>query len=191
MGEVTANTKEGKASLITISSSSLGEVSAGDSVAVNGACLTVLNVGSALMFRLMDETLQRTNLGSLGEGSQVNLERPVAAGERFDGHFVMGHVDGVAEITEIQKVGQDKIFTFRVSDSLLPYLIEKGSVTLDGVSLTIVRVLEEGFTVSMMPYTLEHTTFGKSRVGERVNIEVDMIGKYVKRYLDLRHSRTG
>jgi riboflavin synthase len=156
------------------------EVTAGDSVAVQGACLTVLtHTGQSLEFRLMDETLQRTNLGKLRIGSGVNLERPVAAGERFDGHFVMGHVDATCTVRAIQKLGGDKIFTFTLPADLSPYLIGKGSVTLDGVSLTVVKIFDGEFTVSMMPYTLEHTTFGKTAAGDAVNIEVDMIGKYV------------
>lgn len=202
MGEVTAILPEGKASLLTIATPFSQEVKEGDSVAANGACLTVLTQeAGALQFRLMDETLKRTNLGKLSAHSHVNLERPVAAGERFDGHFVMGHVDGIAEIIDIKVVGpvksptgahgaSDKIFTFKFPQNLLPYFIEKGSVTLDGVSLTVVKVFEDTFTVSMMPYTLQHTTFGESRVRDAVNIEVDMIGKYVERYMDLRSGRS-
>lgn len=189
MGEITSNKLEKKASLLTIASPLSGDVREGDSVAVNGACLTVLE-SSPIKFRLMAETLKKTNLGELRAGQPVNLERPVAAGEHFDGHFVMGHVDGVCKVVAIKKVGDDKIFMFRAPKKLLVYIIPKGSVALNGVSLTVVEIHKNEFTVSMMPYTLQHTTFGKTKIDDEINVEVDMIGKYVERYLDLRDSHS-
>lgn len=195
MGEVTRFTSEDKASQLSIASDMAAGVECGDSVAVNGACLTVLEVypstslraNETMKFRLMDETLQRTSLGQLQVGRVVNLERPVAAGERFDGHFVMGHVDGVCEIKKLTQVGGDTIFTFQAPENLLVYMIEKGSISLNGVSLTIVNVNDDGtFTVSMMPYTLAHTMFGEAAVGDRINVEVDMIGKHVVRFLQTK-----
>ena len=156
------------------------KVAEGDSVAVNGACLTVLeHTPTTLTFRLMAETLRKTNLGSVKKGDLVNLERPLHIGERLDGHFVQGHVDGIATVTDIALEGQDKMFTFQVPPDLLDYLIPKGSVTLDGVSLTVVDRAADTFRVSMMPYTVLHTTFQNAKVGYQANFEADMLGKYV------------
>lgn len=172
--------------------SSLGnEVAEGDSVAVNGACLTVLTrTVSDLTFRLMQETLNKTSLGEGAVGSSLNLERPVAAGERFDGHFVLGHVDGTATVKVIQKVSNDSIFTLQPLQHLMRFIIPKGSIALDGVSLTIVDCSTNDFTVSIMPYTLEHTTFGGLEVGNLVNIEVDMIAKHVSALLQQQQQLT-
>lgn len=195
MGEVTRFEEEDKASRITITSDVATQLAEGDSLAVNGACLTVLEVcpstslrvNETMKFRLMDETLKRTSLGQLQVGSTVNLERPVAAGERFDGHFVMGHVDGVCAIKKMTQVGGDTVFTFQAPKNLMTYMIEKGSIALNGVSLTIVSVNDnDTFTVSMMPYTLQRTMFGSAKVGDVVNIEADMIGKHVVRFLQTK-----
>lgn len=155
-------------------------VSEGDSIAVNGACLTVLpESGDNLVFHLMQETLDKTTLGNLKPDAQVNLEQTLAAGDRFDGHFVQGHVDGVAEIVDIAETEKDKVFTFKAPASLAKYLTPKGSVALNGVSLTVIDVDEDKLRVSMFPYTLEHTTFGKNNVGDKINIECDILAKQV------------
>lgn len=167
------------------------QLRAGDSVAVNGVCLTVLGASSQQWrARLMAETLAKTNLGDLAVNETVNLEPPLKAGQALDGHLVQGHVDGVCEITDIEKVGDDCIFTFQPPPALLPQLITKGSVSLDGVSLTVVHVSNQDFTVSMMPYTLQMTTFGKRSIHDRVNIEVDMIGRYVQAAVSALAGRT-
>lgn len=154
----------------------------GDSIAVNGACLTALEVHkNSWTMRLMQETLQKTNLGSLRQGTPINLERSLLPTQRLDGHFVMGHIDGVATVTAITAVGDDRIFTFEPPAPLMKYVVPKGSVALDGVSLTVVDVSETTFTVSIMPYTLSHTTFGTASIGSPINIEVDILGKYVER----------
>jgi riboflavin synthase alpha subunit len=146
----------------------------GDSVAVNGVCLTALFTNDTTWTcRLMAETLKKTTLGFLKTGATLNLELPAKAGDSLDGHIVQGHVEGVCEITDISAVGDDRVFTFRPPQSLVPHIIPKGSIALDGVSLTIVDVHEDTFTVSIMPYTLEHTTFGTRTVGDRINIETD------------------
>lgn len=157
----------------------------GDSVAVNGACLTVLMIDSdQWQVRLMHETLAKTSLGQLTVGSTVNLELPLVVGARLDGHFVHGHIDGVAEIVDIAAVGDDRVLRFQPPSDLMTYFMAKGSVALDGVSLTIVDTFDDSFTVSLMPYTLEHTTFGTARVGQHVNVEADMLGKYVARLIN-------
>lgn len=166
--------------LLTITSSSAATLVPGDSMAVNGVCLTVLShTNDTWQARLMAETLQRTNLGALTIGSLVNLERPLAVGQTLDGHFVQGHVDARCQVTAIASAGDDKIFTFLPPPALLPYIVPKGSVALDGVSLTVVALTDDSFTISFMPYTLEHTTFGTATEGYQANLEVDMLGKYV------------
>lgn len=163
------------------------QVSSGDSLAVNGACLTVLqHTAHTITFRLMQETLRRTNLGQLKPKSHVNLERPLTPTQSIDGHFVMGHIDGLAAVTAISTIKQDKIFTCKLQAELLRYLISKGSIALDGVSLTVVDVTQRSFTVSLMPYTLEHTLFGQVSAPYQANIEVDLLGKYVERFINHR-----
>lgn len=176
--------KNGEVSLILPRPASFVKLREGDSVAVNGVCLTVLDPKeNTWRVRLMHETLFRTNLDNLTVGSPVNLELPLAAGERFDGHFVQGHVDGVGDIADIQPAGDDRVISFRLPKALLPYCAPKGSVALNGVSLTVVDVLADSITVSFMPYTLRHTTFGRAQIGERVNVEVDLLAKYAAQFI--------
>lgn len=151
----------------------------GASVAINGACLTVRRVSSSLAsFDVVTETLRKTNLGELRPGDKVNLERSLKAGGRIDGHFVLGHVDGVGIV---RRIGQESIFS--APAELAPFLAEKGSVAVDGVSLTIVSATEGSFSVALIPFTLEHTTLGLRRPEDRVNIETDVLAKYVYRIL--------
>ncbi|BBL78824.1 riboflavin synthase subunit alpha [Rubrobacter xylanophilus] len=156
----------------------------GDSIAVNGVCLTVeWRDGEVLAFNAMPETLRRTALGGLRPGSPVNLERAMPAGGRFGGHFVQGHVDGVGEVLDVRPEGGAEIWTFRAPESVLRYTVEKGSICVDGISLTVVSVKENSFTVSILPQTKESTNLEELEVGERVNLEADLIGKYVERLL--------
>jgi riboflavin synthase len=194
LGSIASLEQQPEAAIIMVTTKLAPKVREGDSIAVNGACLTVLEATTnQIMFRLMRETLNKTNLGNLQEKDIVNLERPVAAGERFDGHFVLGHVDGVATIINIDAIGDDRIFSFTPSANFMPLLIKKGSVALDGVSLTVVDIhpanslrSKDIFTVSLMPYTLDHTTFGFRKVGQQVNLEIDMIAKHVERIMENR-----
>lgn len=184
LGEIKKVVIEKGVTRLSVASSLAASLVEGASLAVNGVCLTALsNTKRAVSFQLMEETLKRTNLGELQVGSVVNLEQPLGAGQPIDGHFVLGHIDGKAIVTSVKVVKEDKIFTFKLSQDLMPYLIPKGSVALDGVSLTVVDVFEDTFTVSMMPYTLEHTLFGRVRKGYQANIEVDVLGKYVARFM--------
>jgi riboflavin synthase len=154
----------------------------GDSIAVNGCCLTVVDLGPGWWEAdAVDETLSRTNLGQLSPGDPVNLERPVRLMDRLGGHLVQGHVDAVGEVVEAAPN-----LRIRVPDDLLRYLIEKGSVTVDGCSLTVVETLEDGFRVAVIPHTAEATTLGRRIPGDRVNLEVDMVAKYVERLLAVR-----
>ena len=162
---------------------------AGDSISVNGACLTVGEAEDrTLTFYAMPETLSRTGLGSLAEGSPVNLERAMAAGSRFGGHIVQGHVDGVGVVLGVRSEGEAEIWEFEAPVAVLRYCVEKGSICVDGISLTIVSVAEGSFTVSILPQTRANTNLGELSVGDRVNLEADVIGKYVERLLEPRIS---
>lgn len=149
----------------------------GDSIAVNGCCLTVVDLGEGWWEAdVSDETVSRTSLATAQTGDQVNLERAARLGDRIGGHLVQGHVDGVGEI--VDPVPDLRV---KVPASVLPYLVEKGSVTVDGVSLTVVEPLDDGFTVAIIPHTSAVTTLGARQPGDLVNIEVDVIAKYVER----------
>ncbi|MGH9188226.1 MAG: riboflavin synthase [Acidimicrobiales bacterium] len=151
----------------------------GDSIAVNGCCLTVVALGTGWWEAdVSDESYKRTTLGDLASGDPVNLERPVRLADRLGGHLVQGHVDGVGEV-----VHPAPDLRVRVPDGLRRYIVEKGSVTVDGVSLTVVDPAADGFTVAVIPHTAEVTTLGRRRPGERVNIEVDVVAKYVESLL--------
>ncbi len=167
-------------------------VELGDSIAVSGVCLTVTKVeGQTLDFDAVRETLERSALGALGEGSRVNLERPMRADSRLDGHIVQGHVDGMGTVKALEKVGDDVRLFVDCDSSLAELLVDKGSVTIDGVSLTVVTAAEASFDVVLIPHTLAETTLGDYQPGQRVNLEADILGKYVKTYLDrtLAHHR--
>jgi riboflavin synthase len=160
---------------------------AGDSVSVNGACLTVGEAdGGTLTFYAMPETLRRTALGTLREGSSVNLERAMASGDRFGGHIVQGHVDGVGEVLAVRPEGEVEIWEFGAPEAVLRYCVQKGGICVDGISLTIVSVGEGSFTVSVLPQTRANTNLGVLQEGDGVNLEADVIGKYVERLLEPR-----
>jgi riboflavin synthase len=158
-----------------------------DSIAVNGCCLTVVEVtGETFGFQAGPETLSRTNLGRLRPGSLVNLERALRVGDRMGGHFVTGHIDGTAELIERRDMGEWSDCWFRISPALARQMAPKGSVAVDGVSLTIVESLPDRFSVALIPYTLAVTTLGRIQVGDLVNIETDLLAKYVQRFLEAR-----
>lgn len=159
----------------------------GDSVCVNGACLTVGEVGAeTLTFYAMPETLRRTSLGDLEIGGVVNLERAMSARDRFGGHIVQGHVDGVGEVLGVWPEGDAEIWEFGAPPEVLRFTVEKGSACVDGISLTVVSVGEHSFTVSILPQTRDNTNLGRKRLGDRVNLEADVIGKYVERLIGPR-----
>lgn len=159
------------------------EVALGDSVAVNGACLTIAEEGPALRFDAIAETLERTALGALAVGSRVNLERAMRADARFDGHIVQGHVDEMGTVRAWHREGDDVRLVIAARPEFAGLLVEKGSVTIEGVSLTVVGVTADGFDVALIPHTLDVTTLGALDVGAPVNLEADILGKYVKKYL--------
>ena len=165
----------------------LDDAAIGDSIAVSGCCLTVVEAGDGWWEAdVSDETLARTTLGSLAPGDPVNLERPMRLSDRLGGHLVQGHVDGVGEV-----VRPAPELAVRAPEALWPYLVEKGSVTVDGVSLTVVDVLDDGFTVAIIPHTSAVTTLGRLGAGDRVNLEADVIAKYTERLLGLSAAASG
>jgi riboflavin synthase len=156
----------------------------GDSINVSGCCLTVVAVdGSVLAFEAVPETLRRTALAGLAAGAGVNLEDALRAGEPYGGHIVQGHVDGVGELVERREEGIGRWLRFRAPEHVRRYLIEKGSVTVAGVSLTVAALYDDGFAVAIVPHTLQVTTFGALAIGDSVNLEADMIARYVERLL--------
>jgi riboflavin synthase len=169
-------------------------VKIGDSVAINGVCLSVISKHkTTVSFDVIAETLRCTNLRELVKGSSVNVERSLRLSDRIDGHLVMGHVDGVSRIVGIEKEGDQSIkMWFREQDNLISWMIPKGAIALDGISLTLVDVQRNKFSVSLIPHTLMATNFGKKKLGDLVNVEVDFFGKFVKKFLgelDLREVR--
>ena len=161
----------------------------GDSVSVNGVCLTVNELdGETLVFNAMPETLRRSALGSLAEGSAVNLERAMSPADRFGGHIVQGHVDGVGEVRDVRREGGAEIWEFGAPEAVLRYVVEKGSICVDGISLTVVSVRDTSFTVSILPQTRENTNLKELGVGDRVNLEADVVAKYVERLLGPRRA---
>lgn len=162
----------------------------GDSVAVNGVCLTVVDIDhGSFTVEVMAETLKRTNLDNLASGKFVNLERALRLDSRLDGHLVSGHVDGMGTIVHQEKIDIALVTTIRAPDEILRYLVEKGSVAVDGISLTVVSLVDTGFVVSLIPHTVQNTTLCFKKVGDIVNLEVDIIAKYVERFLKRTDNR--
>jgi len=153
----------------------------GDSIAINGVCLTVINIDdNKLAFETMPETLRRTNLGLLKTGNDVNLERALAVGGRMGGHFVQGHVDGTGQIQSLSSEGEATTVRFKAPNELMRYIVEKGFIAVDGTSLTVVDCNTDYFSVSLVGYTKQHTILGKKKVSDTVNLEVDILAKYVE-----------
>ena len=158
------------------------ELAEGDSVAVNGVCLTATGVeGAAFTADVMEETLRRTSLGSVGPGGRVNLELPLRAGDRMGGHVVQGHVDGTGTVESVVEQGFARLVRVAAPAELLRYVVEKGSIAVDGVSLTVSAVDGESLSVSLIPETLERTNLGEAQPGRTVNLEVDVLAKYVEK----------
>lgn len=172
---------------ITLDSAFTNELKIDQSVAHNGVCLTVVEINDNLYtVTAIDETLNKTNLRSLKKGDYVNLERAMKLGDRLDGHIVQGHVDQTAQCKNIENQDGSWIFTFEYGATLNNITIEKGSITVNGVSLTIVNSKKNEFSVAIIPYTLEHTNFKHLKKGDQVNLEFDVIGKYVSRLMEKR-----
>jgi riboflavin synthase len=188
LGEVKKLKKEQENLHITIQSDFTHELKIDQSVAHNGVCLTVVDIDAAeYTVTAIQETLDKTNLNSLEVDQQVNLERGMKLGDRLDGHIVQGHVDQTGVCTNIKDAEGSTYFTFEYDSSSNNITIEKGSITVNGVSLTVVNSSKNQFSVAIIPYTLEHTTFKDLKVGSVVNLEFDVIGKYVTRLQELKH----
>ena len=162
----------------------LADVKLGDSVAINGVCLTVVDIsGATLSFDVSRESLDRTSLGAVQTGSEVNLEKALAVGDRLGGHFVSGHVDGLGTVISRQESARSVQFRFEVSTGLERYIAEKGSICIDGTSLTVNNVADNWFEVNIIPHTMQETIMSNYQIGTKVNLEVDLIARYLERLL--------
>lgn len=185
LGEVVGVEQQTDAARLTIRGPLVvADAKRGDSIAVNGVCLTVVDHdGTSFTADVMAETLHRSSLSELHAGSRVNLERPVTLAARLGGHLVQGHVDGTGQILRREPAEHWELVRVSLPPALGRYVVEKGSITVDGVSLTVVEVTDEWFTVSLIPTTLDLTTLGRKGPGERVNLEVDIVAKYVEKLM--------
>lgn len=175
----------GKAAQMTVDLDRLAKgLKIGDSVSINGACLTVVGIkNSKASFEMVGETMKKTALGSLTVGEKVNVEHSLRVGDTIDGHFVLGHVDGVGTITERQKQKNQTMLWIRIDRKLMKYVVPKGSIAIDGISLTVVDVTRDKISVALIPHTLAATTLGIKGKGDKVNVEMDLLGKYARKVL--------
>jgi riboflavin synthase len=185
MGDVVSLMKKGSSARLFLEAVEISRnAKLGDSIAINGTCLTVVEIkGRTLAFDLSDETLRSSNLGELKARDRVNLEPALRPDDRLGGHFVTGHIDGTGVIRSKTREGEVYKIVIRTEPWIAEYLVEKGSVAVDGISLTVVDVLRDGFSLVIIPHTANLTTIGFKGPGDRVNVEVDILGKYVARYL--------
>ncbi|WP_461828818.1 riboflavin synthase [Aquifex sp.] len=184
VGKVISLKKSPEGAVLTVETS-LGDINIGDSVAVNGACLTVVEIKqNKVSFELSPETLERTNLGLLKTGDFVNLERALRVGDRLGGHIVQGHVDFTARITSFKNLGKHRELIIEIPHGWEKYFVEKGSVALDGISLTVNTVQGNKISINIIPHTYQHTNLKYKKVGDLLNVETDVIGKYVISYLE-------
>lgn len=183
VGTVSAVHKSGTSSFIRIQAKTvLSDVHLGDSIAVNGVCLTVTAFdNSTFQADVMNETLSRSSLGSLSNGSPVNLERAMSANGRFGGHIVSGHIDGTGTVIAIENDGIAVWYTVSADSTILRYIVEKGSIAIDGISLTVAKVTDTDFSVSVIPHTAAQTNLSSKKIGSIVNLENDIVGKYVEK----------
>ena len=187
LGEVSGLERGGAGATLTVSTRLAEDLREGDSIAVNGVCLTATEVGAgSFKAEAMIETLERSSLGQLGPGAPVNLELPLRAEDRLGGHVVQGHVDGTGVVTTTREDGFARVLEIETDPGLARYLVEKGSVALDGVSLTVSALNDHRFAVSLIPETLQRTNLGTIEEGARVNIEVDILAKHVERLMEAR-----
>lgn len=192
LGTVIKLDQQGVSARITIEADKVLEnTKLGDSIAVNGVCLTVTDLGkNTFCADVMAETLRRSSLGVLKKGSKVNLERAMAADGRFGGHMVSGHIDGTGEIAKISPEGTAVWYTIGAPESILDGIVEKGSIAIDGISLTVAAVTEHDFSVSIIPHTGANTTLSLKKQGDIVNLENDVVGKYVQKFLSKKKEKT-
>jgi len=198
VGEITSVTRKGNSAQITVKAPEiLKESKIGDSISTNGVCLTVTEkTSNTYTVDVMPETMNRSNLKNLKYGSKVNIERALKVGNRLDGHMVSGHVDGIGKISNYRKEDNAVWITLNTDKTLLKYIIEKGSIAIDGTSLTVAYVDEKSFKVSIIPHTADETTLLDKKIGDEVNLECDMVGKYIEKFLNFdkeesKNSNTG
>ena len=196
LGMIESLSLEGDGGLVTIHAPTLGtEVAVSNSIAVNGCCLTIVSAeNDRFSADLSGETIHKTSFGAgsgaLKKGSRVNLEQPLTAGKEFGGHFVLGHVDGTGEVAHLCKEGESWWYGVQVSEGFARYIVPKGSITIDGISLTVANWHDGIAEIAVIPYTYEHTNIRDRKPGDAVNLEGDILGKYVERYLEARGSAT-
>jgi riboflavin synthase len=201
LGAITTIEKTDKGIRLSLKPLSDFELQIGDSISVNGVCLTVAKIipptpslikgGSGyFVFDVSPETMRSTNLGELKASDRVNLERALRVSDRLGGHIVTGHVDGIGTIKDKKQVGEYTFYTFESPPEILKYIVKKGSIAVDGISLTVVELDSRSFSVAIIPHTLTATNIGNKGVGDKVNLEVDIIGKYVEKFLDKKDSDT-
>jgi riboflavin synthase len=184
IGSVAGIERSDDGARVTIATPLVAELATGDSIAINGVCLTAVELdGDSFAADAMNETLARTSLGDLVPGSDVNLELPLRATDRLGGHVVQGHVDGLGSILDVTDDGFARRIRIGAGPDVLRYIVEKGSIAVDGVSLTVTEVDERSFTVSLIPETLQRTNLGAVDTGRRVNLEVDVLAKYVEKLM--------
>ena len=181
-GRVVSVERNGGGVHLRIAARTTADAAPGDSIAVSGCCLTVVAAdGETLEFDAVPETIGRTTLGRLEQGAEVNLEPALRAGEPLGGHFVQGHVDGRARVAAFDREGDGARLRLELQSELLRYCVEKGSIALDGVSLTVAALRDDGIEAALVPFTLEHTTLGRLAPGDELNVEVDLLAKYAER----------
>jgi riboflavin synthase len=191
LGTVLAVARDGEGATLRIGTSLAGELAEGDSIAVDGVCLTATRVGGEeFEAQAIGETLARSTLGSLAAGEPVNLELPLRADGRLGGHIVQGHVDGTGTVAEVREEGASRVLALDADPALARYVVEKGSIAIDGVSLTVSALRPGGFEVSLIPETLSRTTLGRAVTGRNVNLEVDILAKHVERLMETRAAQS-
>ncbi len=191
LGRITSFKNTGNGIRLSLKPMSEYSVQIGDSISINGVCLTVTQHNGDISFDVSPETMRSTNLGDLKVNSKVNLERALRLSDRLGGHIVTGHVDDTGTITNKKTVGEYTFYTFGASAEILKYVVQKGSVAIDGISLTVVELDNRSFSIAIIPHTLTATILGDKGVGDKVNLEVDIIGKYVEKLLGKKNSGSG
>lgn len=183
VGVITSIERAGKGINMSVKPLSDFEVQIGDSISINGVCLTATKKGNDIVFNVSPETIKSTNLGDIRVNNKVNLERAMRLTDRLGGHIVTGHVDGIGTATNKRQEGDYTFYTFETSPEILRYMVKKGSVAVDGISLTVIWLDSKSFSVAIIPHTLSATNIKDKNIGDRVNIEVDIIGKYVEKFM--------
>lgn len=185
VGQIKALKRGANSIILTVGAVTImDDLKLGDSVATNGVCLTVTALGKdSFQADVMHETMNRSSLGSLKPGSHVNLERAMPANGRFGGHMVSGHIDGTGNIVSVEKDDNAVWYTISADERILRYIIEKGSIAIDGISLTVAKVTDHDFSVSIIPHTLRETILAEKKIGDIVNLENDMVGKYIEKFM--------